>query len=77
MASTIARFQCSGFLPVVTPKPLVQLLLTKKDALQHSIVDVCQTIRNNPGFFEWMQLSMMRRFETCIESHGGHSEHLL
>jgi hypothetical protein len=43
----------------------------------HRTVDACQTIRNCSGIFEWVRRSMMRRVEACIESHGGHSEHLL
>jgi hypothetical protein len=46
-------------------------------ALHHGILDTCQSIRNYPGIFERMRRSMMRRVEGCIESHGGHSEHLL
>jgi hypothetical protein len=46
-------------------------------ALHHRTVDVCQTIRNYPGIFERMRRSLMRRVEACIESHGGHFEHLL
>jgi hypothetical protein len=48
-----------------------------EEALHHRIVDVCQTICNYPGIFEQMRRSMMRRVEACIESHGGHFEHLL
>jgi hypothetical protein len=40
------------------------------------VVDACQTIRNYPGIFERMRRSMMRRVDACIESHGGHFEHL-
>jgi hypothetical protein len=46
------------------------------EALHHRIVDVCQTILNYPGIFARMWRSMMRRVEACIESHGGHFEHL-
>jgi hypothetical protein len=45
-------------------------------ALHHRIVDACQTICNYPGIFEHMRRSMMRRVEGCIESHGGHFEHI-
>jgi hypothetical protein len=48
-----------------------------EEALRHSIVDACHTIRNYPGIFELMRRSMMRRAEVCIESYGGHFEHLL
>jgi hypothetical protein len=62
MASTLARFESSGFLPVGTPKTLVY---------------VCQTIPNYAGFFERVRRAMMRRVEGCVESHKGHFEHLL
>jgi hypothetical protein len=52
-------------------------LVHKEEALHHRIVDACKTIRKCPGIFERMRRSMMRRVETCIESHGGHFEHLL
>jgi hypothetical protein len=48
-----------------------------EEALHHRSVDACRTIRNDPGTFEWMWRSMMRRVEACIESHGGHFEYLL
>jgi hypothetical protein len=48
-----------------------------EEALHHRIVDACQTIRNCPGISERMRRSMMRRAEACVESHGGHFEHLL
>jgi hypothetical protein len=43
----------------------------------HRIAEACQTIRNCSGIFARMRRSMMRRVEACIESHGGHFEHLL
>jgi hypothetical protein len=46
-------------------------------ALRHRIVDACQTISNYSGIFERMRRSMMRRVVASIQSHGGHSEHLL
>jgi hypothetical protein len=49
------------------------LLLT----LHHRTVDACQTIRNCHAIFGRMRRSMVRRIEACIESHGGHFEHLL
>jgi hypothetical protein len=70
MASTLAGFESSGFLPVGTPK-------NPEEVLHHCIVDACQTIRNYPSIFEWMRRSMMRRVEACIESRGGHFECLL
>jgi hypothetical protein len=73
MASTLARFESSGFLPVGTPETLVYgAPIDNEEALHHRIVDACQTIRNCPGIFERMRRSMMRRVEACIESHGGH-----
>jgi hypothetical protein len=47
-----------------------------EEALHHRIVDARQTLRNYPGIFERMRRSMIRRTEACIESHGGHFEHL-
>jgi hypothetical protein len=76
MASTLARFQYSGFLPVGTPKTLVYAApVDNEEALHHRTVDTCQTIRNFPGIFERMQRSMRRRVKACIEYHGGHFEH--
>jgi hypothetical protein len=43
----------------------------------HRIVDACRTTRNCPGIFERMWRSMMMCVKACIESHGGHFEHLL
>jgi hypothetical protein len=49
MASTLARFESSGFLPVGTPKALVYAApVDNEEALHHRIVDACQTIRNCP-----------------------------
>jgi hypothetical protein len=49
----------------------------RKEALHHCIVDVCQTINICPGISERTRRSMMRRVEACVESYGGHFEHLL
>jgi hypothetical protein len=49
----------------------------KEEARHHRVMVACQTIRNYPGIFARMLRSMMRRVEACLESHGGHSEHLL
>jgi hypothetical protein len=48
-----------------------------EEALRYRIVDACQTIRNYTGIFGRMWRPMMRLVEACIESHGGHFEHLL
>jgi hypothetical protein len=41
-----------------------------EEALHHRIEDACQTLRNCSGIFERLRRSMMRRVETCTESHG-------
>jgi hypothetical protein len=40
-----------------------------EEAFHHRIVDACQTIRNYPGVLNICG-------GTCIESHGGHFQHL-
>jgi hypothetical protein len=71
MASTLARFESSGFLPVGTPNSFVYAApVDNGEALHHRTVDGCQIIRNYPGIFERMRRSMMRRTEACIASHG-------
>jgi hypothetical protein len=78
MASTLARFESSGCLRVGTPKTAVYAApVVNEGALHHRSVDACQTIRNYPGIFGRMWRSMMRRVESCIESHGRHFVHLL
>jgi hypothetical protein len=78
MASTLARVESSGFLPVGIPKTLVYAApVDNEEALHHRIVGACQTIRYYPGILERMRRPMMVRVEACIESHGGHFEHLL
>jgi hypothetical protein len=42
-----------------------------EEALYHSIVDACQTIRIYRGIFEQMQRSIMRRVEAGVGSHVG------
>jgi hypothetical protein len=78
MVFTLAIMKSSGFLPVETPKSLVQAApVDNEETIHHRNVEACQTIRNYPGIFGRMRRSMMRRVEACIESHGGHFEHLL
>jgi hypothetical protein len=48
-----------------------------EEALQHRIVDACETIHNYPGIFERMRRSMMRHVEAYIESQGGQFQNLL
>jgi hypothetical protein len=77
MGSTLTRFEFYGFLPVGHLKTLVYAApVDNEEALHHRIVDACYTIRNYPSI-ERMRRSVMRRVEACIESHGGHFEHLL
>lgn len=47
------------------------------ETLRLRILQSCNTIRNNPGIFERVRQSMMRRVRSCIASNGGHFEHLL
>jgi hypothetical protein len=74
MASTLARFESSGLLPVGLLKTLAAPV-DNKEALHHRIVNASQTIRNHPGVFEWMGRSMVIRIETCIESRRRYFEH--
>jgi hypothetical protein len=68
MASTLTRFESSGFLPVGTPKTLVYAApVDNEEALHHRIVDAYQTIHNYPRIFEWMWRSMMKRVKECTE----------
>jgi hypothetical protein len=49
MVSTLVRFESCEFLPVGTPENLcVCSSVDNEEALRHRIVDVCQTIRNDP-----------------------------
>jgi hypothetical protein len=77
MASTLARFESSGFLPVTTLEALIYAAPVDEEVLHHRTVDVCQTIRNYPGTFKRMWRPMMRRVEACVESHGENFVHLL
>jgi hypothetical protein len=51
-------------------------LADNEEALQHHIVDACQTIRNYPRMFERKRRSMVRRVGERIKSFGEHFEHL-
>jgi hypothetical protein len=59
MASTLARFESSGFL-LVYEDPVDNLV-----ALHLRVVDACQAI-NYSGLFERLRRSMMRRDEARI-----------
>jgi hypothetical protein len=48
-----------------------------EETFRRRIEDSCQSVLNYPGIFERMRWSMMRLVEACIESHGGHFEHVL
>jgi hypothetical protein len=64
MASTLARFESSEFLPVGIAKPLVYAApVDKEEALHHRTVDACQTIRNYSDIFERIWRSTKRRVE--------------
>jgi hypothetical protein len=52
-------------------------LVDNEEALNHRIVDACQTTRNYPGNFERTRRSMLRRVDVCIESRGGQFEPLI
>lgn len=45
--------------------------------LMQRILDGCTNIRETPGLLERVQGSLIRRYNVCIEAHGGHIEHLL
>jgi hypothetical protein len=73
MASTLARFESSGCLPVeASTNSYAAAPVDKKDTFQHRIVDAWQASRNYPGIFEPMWRPILRRVEVCIQSHGGH-----
>jgi hypothetical protein len=64
MASTPARSEYSGFLPVGAPKTFAYAApVDNEDTLHHRIVDAYQTIRNYPGISERMRRSTMRHGE--------------
>jgi hypothetical protein len=77
MASTETRLQSSWFYLWGTPKTSVYAApVDNEEAFHSSIAVAYHIIRNYPGIFEWMRRFVMRRVETCIESHGEHFEHL-
>jgi hypothetical protein len=65
-------FYLWGHLNLVYASPVYN-----EEAPHDRIVESCQTIRNYPGIFARMRLSMVRRVEVCIESHGERFEHVL
>jgi hypothetical protein len=77
MASTLAGFESSGFLPVGTYKTLVHAAtVDNEEALHNRTVEACQTTRNYPAIFEQMQQCMIS-VDALTDSHGEHFEHLL
>jgi hypothetical protein len=77
MASTLARFESSGFYLWEHLKHMcMQLLLTTKRHFTIALWVSAKTIRNCPGIFELIRLTVLRLVEACIESHRGHFEHL-
>lgn len=51
--------------------------INTREQLLERIQAGCQQIRNNPGVFWRVRRSWMRRARSCVESNGGHIEHLL
>jgi hypothetical protein len=58
MASTLVRFESSGFLPMGIRKTPWYAVPVDNEEFD-SIVDVCETIHNYPGIFERMRWYMM------------------
>ena len=48
-----------------------------KETLHRRVMEACETIRHNPGVFERVRQSMIRRVHAFLEARGGHFEHLL
>jgi hypothetical protein len=76
MASTLARSESSGFLLIGMPMNPCTAPFVNEEASQHRIVDPCVTNGNNPVIFDRTRRSKMSPVELCIESLGGHFEHL-
>jgi hypothetical protein len=47
------------------------------ETLRNRIVEGFQTIRNMPGICDRLRMAMRRRTEACVQTGGGHMEHLL
>jgi hypothetical protein len=74
MASTITRFEFSGFVSMGTPKSHVYAHpVGNKGKLHHRIVDTRQTIGKFPSVFEHMR---QVHIEVSMESGGLHYEHV-
>lgn len=48
-----------------------------QEMLHQRIQDAAATIRNQPGIFERVRQSFVRRVNACIASNGSHFEHLI
>ena len=74
MAFSITRFKSPGFLlwghlkSIVHGEPVPDV-----QTLQKRVYEACDPIRTQPGTFERLRQSMMRRVHAWIASHGGHS----
>jgi hypothetical protein len=78
MASTLARFESSEFLPVGHLKIHVYVSpVDNEEAFHNPTVEACQIIRNYSGTFKWMRRSMKKCVEVCTEHHGRYFERLL
>jgi hypothetical protein len=47
------------------------------EVLQQLVGNACQEIQLKPGIFDRMGTSVRKRAESCVETHGNHTEHLL
>jgi hypothetical protein len=73
MASTVAKLESSGFLPVGTPKTVVYAALVDNEEAFY-LPSHCGCLSEYP---QLQRRPMMRRVEAFIESHGEHLELLL
>jgi hypothetical protein len=77
MASTPARCESYGFLPVGLRITLgYTATVDNEGVFHHSIVDVCQIVGNYSDTFELKRRSMRRHADACVESHAGHFQQL-
>jgi hypothetical protein len=75
MASMLARFESSELLPVGHLRVCSSCWQRRGTSSSHwGCLSDCPQL---PGILERMRRSMMGRVEACIESHGGHFEHLV
>lgn len=47
------------------------------EELQERVVNGCNVIRQNPGVFERVRVSLRNRIDRCLDMNGGHFEHML